>query len=66
MPYIILSIIIAVIISFFGTPKGKGIYGEFKIKCKIGKTKPNVQYVFNNYKVIVDGKSSQIAGARVR
>ena len=60
MPYIILSIIIAVIISFFGTPKGKGIYGEFKIKCKIGKTKPNVQYVFNNYKVIVDGKSSQI------
>ena len=60
MPYIILFIIIASIVVFFRTPKGKGIYGEFKIKCKIGKTKPNIQYVFNNYKVVIDGKSSQI------
>lgn len=60
MPYIIMFIIIAIIVAFLESPKGKGICGEFKIKCIIGKTKPNVQYVFNNYKVVIDGKSSQI------
>ena len=57
---IILAIIILIVVSFFSSPQGKGIVGEFITKLFIGRTKEGKKYVFNNYKIVINGKSSQI------
>lgn len=45
---------------FLGTPRGRGIVGEWRVRLAIGKSKPERQYVLNDYTVSVEGKSSQI------
>lgn len=45
---------------FLSTPKGKGIIGENSVKWKIGKTKENEKYIFNNYILKFGEKSIQI------
>lgn len=45
---------------YFKSPKGKGKTGEFAVKHIIGQNIENVQYVFNDYMILNNGKSSQI------
>lgn len=43
------------------TARGKGWYGEFKVKCVLKRTKPGERYVINNLMLLSkDGRSSQI------
>lgn len=60
MPFIIIGIIIIIIIAFFQTPTGKGIWGETQVKIALGNNKPNEKYVINNLMIANEGKSSQI------
>ena len=62
MPYLAIGIAIAVVVfvSFFKTPIGKGILGEFQVKIVLGRNKPNKKYVINNLMIVNEGKSSQI------
>jgi len=57
---IVISSIIAGILFTIKTPKGRGIIGELKVKLVLGKTKEGKKYVFNNYMLTFEGKSSQI------
>lgn len=58
--FITLGAIIAVLLVFFKSPKGKGIWGEFQVKLVLGKNKENKKYVINNLMILNEGKSSQI------
>lgn len=46
--------------TFFHTPAGRGIVGEYRVRLAIGRSKPEKQYVLNDYTVSVEGRSSQI------
>lgn len=53
--------ILVCITSFLNTPQGKGWLGEFRVKLVVGKTKPGVRYVINDFKLRVsENKTSQI------
>ncbi len=59
--FLIISIILVIaFISFLKTPKGKGLYGEFLIKLRLGKTKEDTKYVFNNCLFLDGEKTIQI------
>ncbi|MGM9645944.1 MAG: NERD domain-containing protein [Eubacteriales bacterium] len=59
--YLIPLVVLAGLIGWLKTPKGKGVLGEIVIKITIGKTKPGKQYVINDLMITAeDGKSSQI------
>jgi predicted RNA-binding Zn-ribbon protein involved in translation (DUF1610 family) len=60
MEYLILAIAVIIIITFFRSPVGKGIIGEFYVKLVIGGNKKDKKYVINNLMIVNDGKSSQI------
>lgn len=63
MPTIILILITIFIIGFIGflsSPQGKGLYGEWLIKTKIGKTTEPKKFVFNNCMFKTDHKTLQI------
>jgi hypothetical protein len=62
MPYILtgLAIFIVLTVTFFRTPTGRGIWGEFQVKLVLGKSKQDQKYVINNLMVVNEGKSSQI------
>jgi len=60
MEWIIFAVVLFLIVTFFKTPTGKGIWGEFQVKMVLGKNKPDTKYVINNLMIINDGKSSQI------
>lgn len=62
MKYAIMSLVVIVVIlvAFFKTPIGKGIWGEFQVKLVLGKNKENQKYVMNNLMIVYEGKSSQI------
>lgn len=57
---IAIAILITLFIVWSKSSSGKGTIGEWRVRLKIGRTKPGKQYVLNNYMVLVDGKSSQI------
>lgn len=57
---IILAAALASAIFFLGTPKGKGMLGEWRVRAVIGKTKVGVRYVLNDCMFVFDGKSVQI------
>ena len=65
MPILVITIILAcicsVFVGFLATPRGRGWFGEFRVKLVIGKSKNGVKYVINDLKIrISDGKTSQI------
>jgi len=60
MEWIIAAVVVVLIVAFFRTPTGKGIWGEFQVKLVLGKNKPDKKYVINNLMIVNDGKSSQI------
>ena len=57
---IIIASIITIIIVFFKSATGKGFWGELKIRFILGFNRKGKKYVFNNYKMILNGKSTQI------
>lgn len=62
MPFLIILVFCLVLFSsFLNTPKGKGWLGEFFVKRTLGKTKPRVRYVINDFKCRVSyDKTTQI------
>lgn len=57
---IIIVAILALLFVFLKSPTGKGVFGEFRVKLRLGKTKEGERYVLNNVMIVEDGKSSQI------
>lgn len=55
-----LAIVLVIIIVFFRTPTGRGVWGEFQVKLVLGKNKQDQRYVINNLMIVNEGKSSQI------
>ena len=63
MPFIIILLIccLSILAAFLKTLRGRGLLGEMFVKRVIGKTKPGVKYVINDFKCrVADGKTSQI------
>jgi len=62
MDYVLigLAIIFALVVAYFKTPTGKGVWGEIQVKLALGKNKPDKKYVINNLMIVNEGKSSQI------
>ena len=58
--FLAIAILIITLNILFISPKFKGMIGERKVRKKIGKTKENSQYVFNDVLLNIDNKSSQI------
>ena len=48
------------LIWLFGTPKGKGLLGELRVRRIIGRTAPGKRYVINDYTFRLDGRTVQI------
>jgi len=51
---------VCALVWFFGTPKGKGMLGEWRVRAVIGKTRAGERYVINDIIINVDGKTAQI------
>ena len=59
--FIVLVIALAALSAFLKSPKGRGWLGELLVKIVIGKTKPGVQYVINDFKCrVADKRTTQI------
>lgn len=50
----------ATLFIYLGTPRGKGRFGEWRVRRIIGRTKKGKRYVINDFMFVCGGKSVQI------